>query len=426
VNENRCRLVLVAGTDPSEEVSGHRTLVAAHARAAVVAGFAPHVFCVGPPPRIGRSDLGTLHRIASPIGMRRTLLAAAHEPLLVAAISRHLADAPGPHVIHSFGAWASTGVTASRILARRGVRAVPIASAYTTLDHESRAKVGGLTPPHGVRQALGYRVSDRWVRTVAAPAERRGYRGSTRLLVNYDSVRRLVETACGPGLDIRRLPYAAPLAFRPDTREPTPVPPAIATLRPASAPLVISVSRHDPRKGIDILIRALSGLAIAGRPVRACLVGPGPLLDAHRTLVRELGLSPSVAVTGHVDDVLPYLRQADVFVLPSLEEGSGSVSLLEALQAGAAIIASDIDGIPEDVTDERDALLVPPGNVEALEAGLARLCTDAPLRARLQTQAQRTYAERFSADHLASALTTTYADFGLTPAGPLAPAVGGL
>ena len=420
------RLVLIAGTDPLEEVSGHRTLVAAHARAAARAGFAPHVFCIGPPPRIERSGLGTLHRIASPIGLRQTLLAAAHEPPLVAAISRHLAGALGPHVIHSFGAWASAGVAASRILARRGVRAVPIASVYTTLDHESRAKVGGLTSPHGLRQALGYRVSDRWVRTVAAPAERRGYRGSARLLVNYDSVRRLVETACGPGLDIRRLPYAAPLAFRPDARDPTPVPPAISGLRPESAPLIVSVSRHDPRKGIDILIRALAGLARAGTPVRACLVGPGPLLEAHRALVRELGLSASVAVTGHVDDVLPYLQHADVFVLPSLEEGSGSVSLLEALQTGAAILASDVDGVPEDVTDERDALLVKPGDVDALAAALSRLCTDAQLRARLQAEARHTFTARFSADHLVSALTSTYADFGLTPAAPpLAPAATG-
>ena len=114
MNETRGRLVLVAGTDPMEAVSGHRTLVAAHARAAAAAGFAPHVFCIGPPPRIEHSELGTLHRIASPIRRRYTLLAAVHEPVLVAAISRHLAGAPGPHVIHSFGAWASTGVDATR------------------------------------------------------------------------------------------------------------------------------------------------------------------------------------------------------------------------------------------------------------------------------------------------------------------------
>ena len=68
---------------------------------------------------------------------------------------------------------------------RRRVQAIPIASVYTTLAHESGAKVGGLAQPHGVRQTLGYRISAGWVRTIAAPAERRGYRRSARLLVNY-------------------------------------------------------------------------------------------------------------------------------------------------------------------------------------------------------------------------------------------------
>ena len=413
-------LVMIAGTDPTEELSGHRTLVAAHARAAVVPGFAPHVFCVGSPPRIELSELGTLHRIPSPIPMRHTLLAAAHQPMLVAAVVRHLAGTQGPHVIHSFGPWASTGVAASRILARRGVQAIPIASVYTTLAHESGAKVGGLTEPHGVRQMLGYRTSDGWVRTIAAPAERRGYRRSARLLVNYDSVGRLIDAACGPGLDIRRLSYAAPLAFRADAADLAAVPAAIARLQPKGAPLIVSVSRHDPRKGVDILLGALAGLAAAKVPARACLVGPGPLLTAHEALVQELGLSASVAITGRVDDVLPYLQHADVFVLPSLEEGSGSMSLLEALQTGAAIVASDVDGIPEDVTNERDALLVAPGDRGALEAALTRVCTDARLRTRLQTRARQIHAERFAATHLVAALAATYAELGLTSGDSLA------
>jgi glycosyltransferase involved in cell wall biosynthesis len=409
------RLVLIAGTDPLDEVSGHRTYVSAHALAAALGGFAPHVFCVGPPPRVESTPLGTLHRIASPLRLRHTLLAAAHQPPLVWAVTRHIASAPGPHVIHSFGAWASTGVAISRALARRGVQAVPIASAYTTLAHEAGAKVGGLTAPHRGRRAVGYRISDLWVRAVASPSERRGYIDSARILLNYDSVQRLVTELCGPSLDIRRLPYAAPMAFRPDAAQPRPRPAAIARLEPTTAPLIVSVSRHDPRKGIDIMLRALAGLAADGIPARACLVGPGPLLAAHRSLAVALGLGPRVAITGHVDDVLPYLQQADVFVLPSLEEGSGSVSLLEALQAGLPVVASACDGIPEDVRHERQALLVAPGDVRALQTALVRVLADEPLRARLRAGARKAYEERFSGGALVAALSETYADFGLRP-----------
>jgi glycosyltransferase involved in cell wall biosynthesis len=74
-------------------------------------------------------------------------------------------------------------------------------------------------------------------------------------------------------------------------------------------------------------------------------------LAAHGSLAASLELTESVAITGHVEDVFAYLRQADVFVLPSLQEGSGSVSLLEALQARTPVIASRCDGIPEDLVD---------------------------------------------------------------------------
>jgi glycosyltransferase involved in cell wall biosynthesis len=410
------RLVLIAGTDPTEDVSGHRTYVRAHAQAAAAAGFSPDVFCVDRRSRIQMTDFGVLHRVASPVLPRHTLLAEAHQPFLAHAVMKFVAANPGRYVIHSFGAWARTGTNVSRGLARRGITAVPIVSVYTTLAHESEAKVGGLRVDHGLRKALGYRTVDLWIRAVATPSERRGYTASRLVLVNYEFVRDLVRGLCGPELDIRRLPYAAPAAFGvADTDERGPIPDAIARLRPAGAPLIVSVSRHDPRKGIDVLLRALAALRAAGVPYRACLVGPGPLLAADRDLAASLGLSETVAIPGHVPDVFAYLRQADVFVLPSLQEGSGSISLLEALQMGTAVIASDCDGIPEDVVGERDALLVPPRDAGALQAALARLLADAPLRVRLGQRGRQIYEQRFSARTLVSALTATYAELGLEP-----------
>jgi glycosyltransferase involved in cell wall biosynthesis len=248
---------------------------------------------------------------------------------------------------------------------------------------------------------------------VASRSERRGYSASRLILVNYESVRSLVQALCGPGPDIRLVPYAAPAAFRvPDTRGGAVVPEAVARLQPSEGPLIVSVSRHDPRKGVDLLVRALAGLAAAGTAFRACLVGPGPLLAANRSLASRLGLSGRVTITGHVSDVFPFLSCADVFALPSLEEGSGSVSLLEALQAATAVVASACDGIPEDLVDGRDALLVPPGGVAALQQALGRLLGDAPLRATLAARARRVYEEKFSSAMLVSALTDVYADVG--------------
>jgi len=407
-------VAIVAGSDPREPVTGHRTYVLAHALAARAAGFEPHVFIVAERDDAQEAEFGPVHLVGSPVRPRWTLLSAAHQPFLARGIERTLAADPGPHLIHSFGAWAGVGVAASRRLARRGVRSVPIASAYTTLEHEIRGKLAGVQGRYGRRERMRFRAVDRWTRAVASPHERLGYRDSQLVLCNYESVRQLVRELCGPSVAPRIVPYAAPAAFGlPNGSAPLPAP--LAALEPAGAPLIVSVSRHDPRTGVDQLLHALASLSTASVPFRACLVGEGPLLPAHRRLRDDLALERSVAIPGFVPDVFEYLRLADIFVLPSLEEGGGSVSLQEALQAGVAVVASDCDGIPEDLVHERDGLLVPPGDSPALSGALAALLADEPLRRRLSSRAREVYQERFSAAGFQVALAEVYRELGFEP-----------
>jgi glycosyltransferase involved in cell wall biosynthesis len=224
----------------------------------------------------------------------------------------------------------------------------------------------------------------------------------------------LLTQAYGPGLAIRRLTYSPPTAFR-DPPPPGALPAPLNGFGNRAAPLIVSVSRHDGRKGLDVLLRALARLRDEGVAFRACLVGPGLLLAAHRRLVSRLRLEDRVLITGRVPDVTPYLQHADVYVLPSRQEDSGSVAVLEALQTGAAIIASAVDGIPEDLTDGRDAVLVPVGNPEALARALSRLLADAPLRKQLGAQAREVYERRFAAPITADALRRLYTELGLPP-----------
>jgi glycosyltransferase involved in cell wall biosynthesis len=114
-----------------------------------------------------------------------------------------------------------------------------------------------------------------------------------------------------------------------------------------------------------------------------------------------------MTIEGFVPDIHPYVAHADVFTLPSLEEGSGSLALLEALQAGVAVVTSAVDGILEDV-DSDTALLVPPGNVAALRDALGRVLIDPGLRQRLRTAARETFERRFSAEAFSEALARVY------------------
>lgn len=247
-----------------------------------------------------------------------------------------------------------------------------------------------------------YRAWLRWIEAVDDRIERRGYADADLVLVNYESVREILTHAYGDSIQMQRVPYAPASAFA--GRSPAATP----SLPPGDAPLIVAVSRHDPRKGIDVLLGALGRLNADGVEFRACLVGPGALLTSHRRIAAALGLNGRVEVTGRVDDVEPYLAAADVYVLPSRAEASGSVALQEALRAGLPIVASACDGIPEDLQHGRDALLIPPGDPRALALTLERVLGDLDLRAALSASARATYERRFSADRFTGALAGVY------------------
>src|SRR5262249_44632376 len=157
-----------------------------------------------------------------------------------------------------------------------------------------------------------------WIRLALERYERAAYEGSRRVLINYESVKRLLQEKWGYGIPLRRMTYAPETAFRPDLSGGDDTPALLEELRPREAPLLVAASRQDPRKGVDVLLRALAQLRDDGVVYRACLLGGGPLLEAHRRLSARLGLEAAVALPGFVSDSYAFLRRADVFVLPSL------------------------------------------------------------------------------------------------------------
>jgi len=411
-------VVLIAGKDPLLEIGGgHSTYVRAHARAAVRSGMDPHLFCVSDRPGVVETEFGTVHRVKSLVPMRFRAgmgsrsynpLAVIHAPQLARAISRFLRHRPGPHVVHGFGPWAHAGLAVRERLGRHGGAAATIAGVYTTIRHESRAIVAGLGPWHGLGIKARALVKHLWMTRVIERLERRTLAETQLLLVNYESVRALLPPSRRDPPDCRLVPYTSESAFLHDGTETPPRPASLERLERAGVPAIVSVSRHDPRKGVDVLIHALAILKDMGVPFGARLVGGGTLLEDHRRLAKRLGIFDVATIEGFVEDVWPYLCHAGVFVLPSLEEGSGSLSLIEALQAGSAIVASRCDGIPEDVEDGESALLVPPGDPEALAKALARLLRAPALRATLSRGARQAFERKFRADAFASALATVY------------------
>src|SRR5262249_20066900 len=235
-------------------------------------GFEPHIFCPAPRDGTFATDYGTVHLVASPFRPFGALLSLAHSPLIAAGVERFLSNLNGPHLVHSF-IWMRTGLIVKRRLRRQGVSVVAINGLYTTAESECRAKVRGLSAAHGMRQRQRYYAELAWTRLVIEREERQVYRNSDLLTYNYDSVRQLFLDRHGVGAEMRQLPYTSESPFlNEEVRKRPPEPLELAGLQPRDAPLVVSVSRHDPRKGVDVLLRALAQLRAMGTRFRACLV----------------------------------------------------------------------------------------------------------------------------------------------------------
>lgn len=150
---------------------------------------------------------------------------------------------------------------------------------------------------------------------------------------------------------------------------------------------VLTVGRLIPRKGIDLLLRAVARAAASGTAVDLTVVGSGPEEGRLRTLAGDLGLAPRWH--GFVDQPgLPELyADADVFAFPTLDDPFGIV-VLEAAAAGLPVIASPHGGATEDfVRDGINGLVVEPRDTAALAAAIGRLADDGELRAAMSDAA---------------------------------------
>jgi glycosyltransferase involved in cell wall biosynthesis len=144
---------------------------------------------------------------------------------------------------------------------------------------------------------------------------------------------------------------------------------------------VLCVAHLYPRKDVATLVAAMTRL-----PPEAVLrvVGTGPELQRLRRQARDLGLDGRVEFLGHVpfERLAAQYRRADVFCLPSRQEGFGIV-FLEAMVAGLPIVAARAAAVPEVVLDGVCGILVPPGSPEALAGALNRLLSSTAERHRM-------------------------------------------
>lgn len=138
---------------------------------------------------------------------------------------------------------------------------------------------------------------------------------------------------------------------------------------------------ENPVKGGNVLVRALPAMLASPASMRVTMAGPGEPPPAARELLEQ---SPRLHWAGWLDEdrKAQLFARCDVFLLPSTSEGL-PVAVLEAMAWGRAIVATRVGGVPEILTDGVDAMLVSPGDVDALQEAVSTLAADPEARLRL-------------------------------------------
>ena len=152
------------------------------------------------------------------------------------------------------------------------------------------------------------------------------------------------------------------------------------------------IARLSEQKGLTYLIEAMPLLTV--KNIRLFIVGDGELRNELENKVKELHLQDSVTFLGYRKDIVECINSFDFCVLPSIFEGFGLVAI-EAFMNSKTLVATDIPGLNEVVTNE-NGILVPVKDPIALAGAIDKLATDVALRNSLALQAKKTYDEKFS------------------------------
>ncbi|GAA1774590.1 glycosyltransferase family 1 protein [Pseudarthrobacter sulfonivorans] len=182
---------------------------------------------------------------------------------------------------------------------------------------------------------------------------------------------------------------------------------------------ILSVGRLVPRKGVDLVIRALPHLAAAGcDDVELLIVGGGadlgqldsdPEIRRLMAMAAQLGVREQVTLLGHVprSEMPALFRSADAVVCAPWYEPFGIVPL-EAMACGVPVVAAAVGGLRDTVVDGSTGIHVPPRDPEAIAAALARLLGDPALRDELGAAGQRRVRSRYSWERVAAETEKAY------------------
>lgn len=180
-----------------------------------------------------------------------------------------------------------------------------------------------------------------------------------------------------------------------------------AELNLQNVPVIGYVGRLAPEKGLDVLLNSIPGIIKHCPVVHVILVGDGPLRNQLVELAQTLEIGSRVKFLGVRRDMADIYRAIDILVLPSRDEGL-PMTILEALAAGKAVVASSVGQIPHVIHNYETGLLVQPDSRQQLTDVIVELLRFPQLMDKLSLQGQQLVDREFTAETMAKKYLEQY------------------
>lgn len=390
-------IYIISGKSPIGDSGGYPAYAHNLSRVLTSLGYSVNIFAISDTSSIRKTQYGTIYFLGTrlirlfPI-LRHVALAGLpyYSILFYKSMKKVLQRSKNKScIIWGMGPWGFPGMLV-KLFPPRLTSVLLYTSYFTSTLHEMHGAYRAIKiQDYGVWTKLKYFIVYYVVAPIFHILEQFTLWNCDRIIVHYRSSQRIIQKYffLPPKHRIVRFPWHVDIFLRegPGAKSQTSFP----------HPLIISICRQDPRKGLNFLIRAMEEVIAVSPNAHCLIVGTGELLELNKKLVTKLHLEKSVSVVGFVPDIRSILKEADIVVIVPLAQGSSALTVLEAMSFGKAIIGSRCDGIPEDITHQRSCLIIPPGDSNAIAEAILRIINDPKLRKRLGAGAYATYQKRF-------------------------------
>jgi glycosyltransferase involved in cell wall biosynthesis len=176
---------------------------------------------------------------------------------------------------------------------------------------------------------------------------------------------------------------------------------------PINHSIICTITHLEEHKGLKYLLESASLLLGSNSSISFLVVGDGTLTNELKKRCIDLRIEENVVFAGERSDILEILSLIDIFVLPSVREGFG-LSLLEAMECGKPIIATNVGGIPEVVKSGVNGILVPPKDPEALYSAMIKLLDDKDMMKKMGYEGKKICKKDFSSKAMVDKVEELY------------------